>query len=144
MSQVGAQLQGYNNELVKCIEDLCFKRDELQSQILTEEDEKFKIQTDIHILSERLRVISESLAKKIQARNEYDRTIAETENAYNKILESSQALLHVLKRESATGNTVTDSALVNNAVTATAAISGITTSNKFSSVTSQGRAGDTK
>lgn len=33
------------------------------------------------------------------ARNEYDKTIQETEAAYMKILESSQTLLHVLKRE---------------------------------------------
>ncbi|MBN3299330.1 SSNA1 protein, partial [Amia calva] len=36
------------------------------------------------------------------ARNDFDRTIAETEAAYMKILESSQTLLSVLKRE--TGN----------------------------------------
>ena len=44
--------------------------------------------------------INESLARKVQARNEYDKTIQETEAAYMKILESSQTLLHVLKRES--------------------------------------------
>lgn len=99
MSQQGAQLQTYNNELVKCIEDLCTKRDELQKQILNEEEEKGKIQNDIRILSERLAKINESLAKKIASRNEYDKTIAETEAAYMKILESSQTLLHVLKKE---------------------------------------------
>ena len=35
-------------------------------------------------------------------RNDYDRTIAETEHAYSKILESSQTLLTVLKKESQT------------------------------------------
>jgi hypothetical protein len=34
-----------------------------------------------------------------QAKNEYDKVIAETEAAYLKILESSQTLLTVLKRE---------------------------------------------
>lgn len=34
------------------------------------------------------------------ARNEFDQTIQETEAAYMKILESSQTLLNVLKRES--------------------------------------------
>lgn len=79
-----------------------------------------KIQNDISILTERLARINESLARKIQMRNDFDKTIAETEGAYNKasnvitlrsdidslhstqILESSQTLLHVLKRE--TGN----------------------------------------
>jgi len=51
-------------------------------------------------LSEKLQKMNESLARKIQARTEYDKTIQETEGAYMKILESSQTLLHVLKRES--------------------------------------------
>ncbi|XP_001638072.3 Sjoegren syndrome nuclear autoantigen 1 homolog [Nematostella vectensis] len=101
MSQQGAALQTYNNELVKCIEDLCTKRDELQKQILSEEEEKNKLQNDIRILTERLAKINESLARKIASRNEYDKTIAETEAAYMKILESSQTLLHVLKNETA-------------------------------------------
>jgi len=36
----------------------------------------------------------------VMARNDYDKTIQETEAAYLKILESSQTLLTVLKRES--------------------------------------------
>jgi Sjoegren syndrome nuclear autoantigen 1 len=50
-------------------------------------------------LTDRLSKINETLARKVQARNEYDRTIQETEGAYMKILESSQTLLQVLKRE---------------------------------------------
>lgn len=99
MAQQGATLQNYNNELVKCIEDLREKREEINRQILKEEEEKAKIQRDLSILTERLSKINESLARKVQARNEYDRTIQETEAAYMKILESSQTLLQVLKRE---------------------------------------------
>ncbi|XP_074655035.1 microtubule nucleation factor SSNA1-like [Tubulanus polymorphus] len=102
MSQQGAALQSYNNELVKCIEDLCAKRDELNRQILTEEEEKQKLQNDIRILTEKLAKVNESLSKKLASRNEFDKTIAETEAAYMKILESSQTLLNVLKRESQT------------------------------------------
>ena len=58
------------------------------------------IQKDLSILTDRLSKINESLSRKNQARNEYDKTIQETEAAYMKILESSQTLLHVLKRES--------------------------------------------
>ena len=85
MSQQGAALQNYNNELVKCIEDLCTKRDDLQRQIMVEEEEKHKLQNDIRVLSERLAKVNESLAKKISARNEFDKTIAETESAYMKV-----------------------------------------------------------
>lgn len=44
MAQQGATLQNYNNELVKCIEDLREKREEVNRTILKEEEEKAKIQ----------------------------------------------------------------------------------------------------
>lgn len=100
MASQGASLQNYNNELVKCIEDLRDKREEINRQIVKEEEDKAKIQKDIAVLTERLAIINESLARKSQARSEYDRTLQETESAYMKILESSQTLLGVLKRES--------------------------------------------
>ena len=93
-------MQNYNNELVKCIEDLREKREEIKKQILKEEQDKSRIQMDLSRFTDRLSVINETLAQKVQARNEYDRTIQETEGAYMKILESSQTLLQVLKRES--------------------------------------------
>ncbi|XP_063172614.1 microtubule nucleation factor SSNA1 [Candoia aspera] len=99
MTQQGAALQSYNNELVKCIEELCAKRDELSRQIRLEEEEKGKLQSDIRLLTERLARLNESLARKMASRNEFDKTIAETEAAYVKILESSQTLLNVLKKE---------------------------------------------
>merc|ERR1711990_831777 len=104
MASQGASLQNYNNELVKCIEDLKEKREEVNRQILKDEEEKQKIQNDLRILTERLSRINDSLARKVASRNEYDKTIMETEAAYMKILESSQTLLHVLKRESANMN----------------------------------------
>jgi Sjoegren syndrome nuclear autoantigen 1 len=99
MAGQGASLQNYNNELVKCIEDLREKREEINRQILRDEEAKAKIQQDLAIFTKRLSEVNEELAKKIQTRNEYDRTIQETEAAYMKILESSQTLLQVLKRE---------------------------------------------
>ena len=99
MAGQGASLQNYNNELVKCIEYLREKREEINRQILKEEEDKAKIQRDLSVLTDRLSAMNESLARKIQARNEYDNTIQETEAAYMKILESSQTLLQVLKRE---------------------------------------------
>ena len=67
------------------IEDLCSKRDELHKQVLKEEEEKQKIQSDLRILTERLSQINESLARKIAMRNDFDKTISETENAYKKV-----------------------------------------------------------
>ncbi len=99
MASQGASLQNYNNELVKCIEDLRDRREAINREILNDEAAKAKIQQDLALLTKRLAEINEDLAKKITTRNEYDRTIQETEAAYMKILESSQTLLQVLKRE---------------------------------------------
>lgn len=112
MASQGATLQNYNAELVKCIEELREKREEVDRQIRVEEEDKSKVQREIAALTERLQKLNgmfffelflhykESLTRKTQARSEYDKTIQETEAAYMKILESSQTLLHVLKRES--------------------------------------------
>lgn len=43
-----------------------------------------KIQNDLRILTERLARINDNLARKISSRNEYDKTIQETEGAYAK------------------------------------------------------------
>ena len=82
------------------IEDLREKREEVNRSIAKDEEEKAKIQNDLRILTERLARLNDNLARKIASRNEYDKTIQETEAAYAKIMESSQTLLHVLKRES--------------------------------------------
>ena len=44
-----------------------------------------KIQNDLRILTERLARINDNLARKISSRNEYDKTIQETEAAYAKV-----------------------------------------------------------
>ncbi|XP_076282801.1 microtubule nucleation factor SSNA1 [Lasioglossum baleicum] len=99
MSQHGAALQTYNQELVKCLEDMKAKRGELQVQIDSQEEEKNNLQREIEKLSYKLTRLNDSLSQRIAVRNEYDRTIADTETAYVKILESSQLLLNMIKRE---------------------------------------------
>ncbi|XP_072185558.1 microtubule nucleation factor SSNA1-like [Excalfactoria chinensis] len=99
MTQQGAVLQGYNNELVKCIEDLCMQKEELNKQIQQAEEEKSKLQHEIQILNEQLECVCENLAQKVASRNELDKILAETEAAYMKILDSSRTLLSVLKKE---------------------------------------------
>ena len=108
MSKHGSNLQTYNNELVKTVEELRYRRAVLQDQISKEETEKRALQTQIHNLSETLTKINESLAKKIQLKEEYERIIVETDKAYQKILESSQILLNVVKQESSHLTTAND------------------------------------
>nr|CAH8838062.1 unnamed protein product [Trichobilharzia regenti] len=85
MSHQGAALQNYNNELVKCFEELCKRREELQRQIQQDETERAKLQREINVLNDKLNRVNEALQKKLATRNEYDRTIAESEAAYMKV-----------------------------------------------------------
>ncbi|GAB5036453.1 sjoegren syndrome nuclear autoantigen 1 homolog [Nannochloropsis oceanica] len=96
----GQALQLYNTELVQALRELKDKRDALSQQIRMEEETRIQLQHEAAAIGARLQRIDGSLHEKIQTRNVYDRTIGETEAAYRKILESSQTLLHVLKRES--------------------------------------------
>ncbi|XP_035401193.1 microtubule nucleation factor SSNA1-like isoform X1 [Cygnus atratus] len=99
MTQPGAILQGYNNELVKYIEDLCLQKEELNKQIQQAEEEKNKLQHEIQTLNEQLEHVCENLDQKIALRNDLSKILNEAETAYMKILDSSRTLLNVLKKE---------------------------------------------
>lgn len=64
-------------------------REDLHEEILKDEVEKANIENEISVLSERLTNLTEALYKKYEARDEFDGTISETEQAFMKILESS-------------------------------------------------------
>merc|ERR1719277_1097481 len=95
----GMPLQNFNNDLFSSIEGLRVKREGLRRQIARDEEDKAKLQKELQVLQERLSHLGHSTDKKAKARQEYDKTIQDTEAAYMKILESAQTLLHVLKRE---------------------------------------------
>lgn len=126
MAAHGAALQTQNSELVKCIEDLKEKREMLVRSIREDEAEKTKIQQDLQVwpgwhrsmcakfwgplndqtvryvlqtLTKRLSQINDALSSKHGARTDYEKIIHETEQAYQKIVESSHTLLSVLKKE---------------------------------------------
>ncbi|XP_067165444.1 microtubule nucleation factor SSNA1 [Apteryx mantelli] len=103
MSRPAAVLEGLMKELDAGMAELRARRDELARLIQSEEEERSRLQGEIWALTEKLARTNESLARKMATRNDFDRTIAETEAAYGKILESSQTLLSVLKGEM--GNT---------------------------------------
>ena len=105
MAGQGASLQNYNNQLVSHLESLKEQRAEVEKQIQNEMIEKSQIEKQIALLTEKLSILNgniytDSIHKKMEKRDNYEKTIQETEGAYIKILESSQTLLHVLKRES--------------------------------------------
>ena len=62
------------------------RRFELQAQIESQEEEKNNLQREIEKMSCKLTQLNDSLTKRITIRNEYDRTIADTEAAYVKVV----------------------------------------------------------
>ena len=72
--------------MISGIQDLRYKRDELQKQILAEEQEKKNIEEDLKNLTTKLCEVSESLANKIAARRECDVIISETDAVYAKVV----------------------------------------------------------
>ena len=104
MAEQGAALQSYNNELVKCLDELCEKRSLLQKDIDKEEEQKFSLETQFKTIQDKLTRTNARLDDKYATKAEYDKLISESEQAYMKILESSQVLLNVVKRDAATLN----------------------------------------
>jgi len=95
----GAALQQYNNELVKCLDELSRRRRVLQNEIDRDEAEKQKLEAEVAAARERLEVVENRLSMKTARMENYDKAIAKSEAAYLQILESSQVLLSVVKKE---------------------------------------------
>lgn len=68
------------------LEDLCKRREDIQRQINSDEAERTKLQRELDQLTEKLNRVNDSLQKKLVLCNELDRTIAESEAAYMKVL----------------------------------------------------------
>lgn len=103
MAQQGTSLQAYNNDLVRLIEKLREDRATLDREIAHHQEDKVKIERDIAILNQRLRDIDEALTTKTAARAEYDKTIRESDLAYNSIVESSKKLVGILRERTGGG-----------------------------------------
>ncbi|XP_043236926.1 Sjoegren syndrome nuclear autoantigen 1 homolog [Amphibalanus amphitrite] len=99
MSQHGAALQTFNIELVKTVEELKRRQQVLAEETAREERHRQQLERQAAELQSQLDRCTASLRHKQQLSKEYNRIIAEAEGAYQKILESSQALLSVVKRE---------------------------------------------
>ena len=77
------------------------QRNDIQTLIDHEQEEVRQIEENLKALAARNEIIKASLGKKRATIREYDKTILETQSAFDKIQESSQTLLHVLKKEGA-------------------------------------------
>uniref|UniRef100_H2TNI3 Sjogren syndrome nuclear autoantigen 1 n=1 Tax=Takifugu rubripes TaxID=31033 RepID=H2TNI3_TAKRU len=84
MTHQAAALQNYNDEIIKVLDDLYSRREDLNHHIRQDEEDE-RLQQDSQVLSGKLRRTNESMSQKLAARAAIDRTIAETEAAYDMV-----------------------------------------------------------
>lgn len=72
-------MQRYNADLTKFIENIKCNRDDLHEEVLKDEEEKGQVESEIAALTERLNHLNDGLVKKYEAREDFDRTVHETE-----------------------------------------------------------------
>ncbi|KAL1494656.1 hypothetical protein ABEB36_010223 [Hypothenemus hampei] len=99
MTEHGALLQTCNQELVKCLEELKIKRNQLFNVIKQEEYDKRVLEKNVNMLQDKLSKLSQDLEYHKQIFDDYDRAITDTEMGFQKILESSQTLLKIAQTE---------------------------------------------
>jgi Sjoegren syndrome nuclear autoantigen 1 len=92
MSHHGATLQTYNQELVKCLEDLKVKKKEILRVVKEEEYEKCALEKDIKSLQEKLNNVNNNLEKHKALCDSYEKTIQDTESGFKKVNQLSASL----------------------------------------------------
>uniref|UniRef100_A0A0A9XJ79 Sjoegren syndrome nuclear autoantigen 1 n=1 Tax=Lygus hesperus TaxID=30085 RepID=A0A0A9XJ79_LYGHE len=100
MGEQGAALQKYNQELVKCIEQIKLKRYEITCEVEREEKVRDELERQLTDIQSKLDIVNASIRHKLEVKNNYDRAVKESEAAYMKILESSEILLNKVRRDS--------------------------------------------
>ena len=93
-------LQSFNNELVKGLETLRENRFAIASELEAKEATKLDLANELEIIQRKLDDLNKDMARKYTIKNEYERLIAETEDAYLKIVDSSQTLLEIMHKQS--------------------------------------------
>ncbi|CAK0852246.1 unnamed protein product [Prorocentrum cordatum] len=101
MALQGSKLVWYNGELVKSVESLHEQRDEMNRQMSQEKEVQEQIQKELSILASKLEEVNGRLGRQTRLREECAKLIQVAEGAYGKILDSSQTLLHDLRRDTA-------------------------------------------
>ena len=86
-------------EVTASLNHLRARRDALREQIAKEERERDCLAREVEALQARLGTADESLTARAAVLAEYNAALAETTAAFGKIQESSQTLLHFLRRE---------------------------------------------
>ena len=85
--------------IIQTLENLKVQRDKINKDIEEGYQIREKIQQQLNILGEQLQKITDDLEQKQTVLNIYDKILNETDSAYSKIVQSTQALYNMVKNE---------------------------------------------
>ena len=85
--------------IIQTLENLEFQREKINHDIEEEYAVREKIQQELNALTEGLQRVTENLEQKQTILNIYDKILNESDSAYSKIVQSTQALYNMVKNE---------------------------------------------
>ncbi|CAO1408525.1 unnamed protein product [Diamesa tonsa] len=102
MAEKAAQLQNYNQELVKYIELLKRRKLKIQQELDKDYQEKLEVTNQISILQEKQNELDLRIAKKQACFNKMNDVLNQSEQGYSKVIDSLQVLLTFASKEGKT------------------------------------------
>ena len=85
--------------IMQTLENLKAQRDKITQDIEDGYQIRDKIQQQLSVLSEQLQKVTDDLEQKQTVLNIYDKILNESDSAYSKIVQSTQALYNMVKNE---------------------------------------------
>ena len=85
--------------IMQTLENLKAQRDKITQDIEDGYQIREKIQQQLNILGEQLQKVTDDLEQKQTVLNIYDKILNESDSAYSKIVQSTQALYNMVKNE---------------------------------------------
>ena len=93
------RLRGGVISIIQMLENLKAQRDKINQDIEEGYQIREKIQQQLNLLGEQLQKVTDDLEQKQTVLNIYDKILNESDSAYTKIVQSTQALYNMVKNE---------------------------------------------
>ena len=94
-----ANLNETMTSIIQMLENLKNQRDKINQDIEEGYQITEKIQQQLNLLGEQLQKVTDDLEQKQTVLNIYDKILNESDSAYSKIVQSTQALYNMVKNE---------------------------------------------
>ena len=86
-------------KIIQTLENLKIKRDKINQDLEEGYQLREKIQQQLNLYGEQLQKVTDDLEQKQTVLNIYDKILNESDSAYSKIVQSTQALYNMVKNE---------------------------------------------